>query len=105
MDFNKGAIPIIDVKGIGPSYTKILNRFSIESTGDFLKNTQYPKDRHMLSKKTGIDEKRITKWASICDLIRVEGIAETWSELLIELGIHTVQGLANEDFNNLWSRV
>lgn len=105
MDFNKGAIPVIDVKGIGPSYTNILERFGIRTTGDFLKDAQYPKDRHKLSKLTGIDEKRIAKWASICDLIRVEGIAETWSELLIELGVHNVQGLASEDFTNLWSRI
>ncbi len=105
MDFNTGSIPIIDVKGIGLGYTKILNRFGIETTGDFLKRTQHPASRKKLSKKTGIEEKRIMKWASICDLIRIEGIAETWSELLIELGINSVQELASEDFTNMWNRI
>lgn len=104
MDFKTGAVPITAIEGIGPSYARILSRFNIRTSGDFLRKTIKPRRRHRLSKRTGISEKRIERWASMCDLARIEGITD-YSGSLVDSGVNSVKNLADANLVDLWARL
>jgi len=88
---------IIEVEGIGAHYAKILDGVDIKTTNDLLKACRTPKDRETLSKKTGISGKLILEWANRCDLFRIKGIGEEYSDLLEAVGVDTVVELSKRD--------
>ena len=51
--------------------------------------------------ETGIDGKRILKWANMADLMRISGVGEEYSELLEAAGVDTVKELKHRNAANL----
>ncbi len=93
--------PIIDIEGIGPSFTKKLKAIGINRTDQLLERAAKPKGRKELAKESGIDESKILKWANMADLMRVRGVGEEYSELLEAAGVDTVKELRKRKPENL----
>ncbi|MEH0071865.1 DUF4332 domain-containing protein [Pannonibacter sp. Pt2-lr] len=97
--------PVIDIEGIGPVYAEKLHAVNIRTTADLLDRAKDPKGRETLGAETGIDHKRILKWANMADLMRIKGVAEEYSELLEAAGVDTVKELKHRVPANLAAKM
>lgn len=89
------------VEGIGPKYAQTLHKAGIKTTKQLLDHAAAKKGRKDLAAKTGIDESQLLKWANMCDLMRIKGVGEEYSELLEAAGVDTVKELAKRKADNL----
>ncbi|GGE95404.1 DUF4332 domain-containing protein [Stappia taiwanensis] len=97
--------PIIEIEGIGPVYAEKLTAVGIKTTDDYLERAKDPKGRKALAEETGIDDKRILKWANMADLMRISGVGEEYSELLEAAGVDTVKELKHRNAENLAAKM
>lgn len=97
--------PIATVEGIGPNMAAKLKAAGIKNTMALLDAAREPKGRKALAEKTGIEESRILKWANLCDLMRIKGVAEEYSELLEAAGVDTVKELRNRNAGSLTTKM
>ncbi|MEM1045226.1 MAG: DUF4332 domain-containing protein [Pseudomonadota bacterium] len=96
---------IINVEGIGPSFAKKLKAVGIHTTKALLDRAKTPKGRKQLAADSGIEESKILKWANMCDLMRIRGVAEEYSELLEAAGVDTVKELKHRNAGNLAAKM
>ncbi len=96
---------IADIEGIGPRYTKKLQKAGIRTTGKLLERAASPKGRKEVAGETGLDTKQILKWANMADLMRIKGVGEEYSELLEAAGVDTVKELRNRRPDNLHAKM
>ena len=96
---------IIDVEGIGATYKEKLKAFGVSSTEDLLWLGASPNGREEIVEGTGISEKLILEWVNLCDLMRIKGVGEEYSDLLEEAGVDTVKELRNRNPENLHGAV
>jgi len=96
---------IIEIEGIGPTYAEKLNAAGIKTTDAYLERAKDPKGRKALAEETGIDDKRILKWANMADLMRIKGVGEEYSELLEAAGVDTVKELKHRKPENLAAKM
>ncbi len=89
------------VEGIGPKYAEILKAEGISTTDKFLQAAASKSGRKDLAAKTEISETNILKWANMCDLFRINGVAGQFAELLEGAGVDTVKELRNRNADNL----
>jgi predicted flap endonuclease-1-like 5' DNA nuclease len=92
---------IIDVEGIGVTYTSKLGEMGIDTIEQLLQAGSTPKGRKSISDQTGISSKLILKWVNRADLFRVNGIGEEYADLLEVAGVDTVPELAQRNAANL----
>ncbi len=92
---------IIEIEGIGPSFTKKLKKAGIHTTDALLGRAANKKGRKTVAAETGIDEGKILKWTNMADLMRIKGVGEEYSELLEAAGVDTVKELRNRKPANL----
>ena len=92
---------IIDIEGIGPTYTKKLKAIGVNNTDQLLQRGSSPKGRKELAAQSGLDDGKILKWCNMADLMRIKGVAEEYSELLEAAGVDTVKELRNRNAANL----
>ncbi|CTQ42890.1 DUF4332 domain-containing protein [Roseibium aggregatum] len=92
---------IDEIEGIGPTYAAKLGEVGIKTTAAYLERAKDPKGRKALEEETGIDGKRILKWANMADLMRISGVGEEYSELLEAAGVDTVKELKHRNAANL----
>jgi predicted flap endonuclease-1-like 5' DNA nuclease len=85
--------PITDIEGIGPAYAERLKSLRIRTTSRLLEEAKSPRGRKALAEKTGVEAKRILKWANMADMMRIKGVGEEYSELLEAAGVDTVREL------------
>lgn len=85
--------PITDIEGIGPAYAERLKSLRIRTTSRLLEEAKSPRGRKALAEKTGVEPKRILKWANMADMMRIKGVGEEYSELLEAAGVDTVREL------------
>lgn len=97
--------PIADIEGVGPTYAEKLKAAGIKTTDALLERAKDPKGRKTVAAETGIDESRILKWANMCDLMRIKGVGEEYSELLEAAGVDTVKELRNRKPANLHAKM
>ena len=93
--------PITDIEGIQPESAVTLKSVGIRTTERLLEAAKNPKGRRALSEKTGIDEKRILRWANMADRMRIKGVGEEYAELLQAAGVDTVRELKYRNPANL----
>jgi predicted flap endonuclease-1-like 5' DNA nuclease len=93
--------PISDIEGIEPESAATLKSVGIRTTERLLEAAKNPKGRRALSEKTGIDEKRILRWANMADRMRIKGVGEEYAELLQAAGVDTVRELKYRNPCNL----
>ncbi len=96
---------IIEIEGIGPTYSEKLTGVGIETTDALLEACATPKGRQDLEEKTGIEGKRILRWANMADLMRVSGVGEEYSDLLEAAGVDTVKELRTRNAENLHAKM
>ena len=99
------AYSIIEIEGIGPTYAEKLQAVGIKTTDAYLERAEDPKGRKALAEETGIDDKRILKWANMADLMRIKGVGEEYSELLEAAGVDTVKELKHRKPENLAAKM
>ncbi len=93
---------ILEVEGIGESYTKKLLKVEIKTIEKLLAEGATPKGRKGIAEKTGIAESLVLEWVNHVDLFRIKGVASEYSDLLEEAGVDTVVELANRNPANLF---
>jgi hypothetical protein len=93
--------PINDIEGIESEAAATLKSVGIRTTERLLEAAKNPKGRRDLSEKTGIDEKRILRWANMADRMRIKGVGEEYAELLKAAGVDTVRELKYRNPANL----
>ena len=89
------------IEGVGSKYAAKLAGAGIKNTKQLLEKAASRKGRADLAKATGVEEKLILKWANMCDLMRIKGVGEEFSELLEIAGVDTVKELAKRRPDNL----
>jgi predicted RecB family nuclease len=92
---------IVDIEGIAKTNKAKLGKAGIKTTDDLLKACATPKGRSQTAATTGLSEKQILKWANMADLMRINGIATQYSELLEAAGVDTVKELKHRKPENL----
>jgi predicted flap endonuclease-1-like 5' DNA nuclease len=89
------------IEGVGAKYVAKLDKVGIRNTKQLLEKAATRKGRKDLATESGIDETLILKWANMCDLMRIKGVGEEFSELLERAGVDTVKELAKRRADNL----
>jgi predicted flap endonuclease-1-like 5' DNA nuclease len=89
------------IEGVGPKYAAKLDKVGIKSTKQLLERAATRKGRKDLATESGIDETLLLKWANMCDLMRIKGVGEEFSELLEIAGVDTVKELSKRRADNL----
>ena len=84
---------IADLEKIDPGVVATLKSVGIRTTTRLLEAAKDPKGRKQLAGKTGLDEKRILRWANMADRMRIKGVGEDYAELLQAAGVVTVKEL------------
>ncbi|MCA9282528.1 MAG: DUF4332 domain-containing protein [Phycisphaeraceae bacterium] len=84
---------IEDIEGIGPAFGEKLRAAGVKDTDSLLKMCCTKKGRQDIAAKSGIDEKKILKWANMADLYRIKGVGSEFAELLEAAGVDTVKEL------------
>ena len=85
--------PIADIDGIGPDEAQVLKRVGIRTTAGLLEAAKSPKGRKQLAGATGIDQKRLLRWANAADRMRIKGVGDDYAELIRAAGVDTVREL------------
>ncbi|MCP4164733.1 MAG: DUF4332 domain-containing protein [Chloroflexi bacterium] len=93
------------VEGIGPTYGAKLAEVDITTTEQLLASCKTPAGRKALAESTEISHTLILKWANRCDLFRIKGIGEEYSDLLEVAGVDTVPELAQRNAENLYQKL
>ena len=99
------AIKISDIEGIGAANAKKLAKCNIRSVNALLKSCGSKKGRREAAKVSGIDEKKLLKWANMADLYRIKGVGSEYSELLEAAGVDTVKELSKRNVDNLHAKM
>jgi ribosomal protein L35AE/L33A len=96
---------IVDIEGIGPSFSEKLGVENIHTTNDLLEAGATTKSRKQLAEKTGISPHLILEWVNLADLFRIKGVGEQYADLLEEAGVDTVIELSTRNATNLHAKV
>ena len=96
---------IEEIEGIGPTYGEKLKAAGITNTDHFLKFCCDKKGRAGIAGKTGLSESNLLKWANMADLMRINGVARQYSELLEAAGVDTVKELRTRRADNLSAKM
>lgn len=94
-----------EVEGIGPTYGAKLNASGIATTDDLLEACASPAGRKSTAEISGLTEHQLLKWANMCDLMRISGVAGEYAELLEAAGVDTVKELRNRVPANLAAKM
>jgi len=94
-----------DIEGIGSAYGDRLGKIGIETTSDLLAKGGSKKGRQTIAEKAGIPESLILTWVNHADLMRINGVAGQFSELLEAAGVDTVKEFAMRNPENLHTKM
>lgn len=89
------------IEGVGSVYSEKLNAAGIKTTDDLLAKCASPKGRKEVEEATGIAHGFILKWTNHADLMRINGIAGQFAELLEAAGVDTVKEFRHRVAANL----
>lgn len=99
------AYRIEQIEGIGPAFAAKLTQAGVNTTSSLLESCRSPKDRELLSSRTGIGAEQLLKWANHADLMRISGIGRQFAELLEASGVDTVTELKHRVAENLAAKM
>ena len=92
---------IQQLEGIGPVQTRKLHDAGVTTTDQLLAACGSASGRASFAGEHGMDEAELLRYANLCDLMRVSGVGEEYSDLLEAAGVDTVKELRNRDAANL----
>jgi len=84
---------IMEIDGIAAEYVRSLAKAGITTTEHLLAKTGDAKAREQLAVQTGIGERPLAKWTGLANLMRVKGIGQQYSELLLAVGVNSTEKL------------
>ncbi len=93
--------PITDIEGLDAAAAAALRSVKIRSTAKLLEAAKSPNGRKILAGNTGLDEKRLLRWANMADRMRIRGVRREYAELLQAAGVDTVKELKYRNPANL----
>ena len=93
------------IEGVGAVYGEKLNAAGVKTTENLLAKCATPKGRKELAEETGISDKLILKWTNHSDLMRINGVAGQFAELLEAAGVDTVKELKHRVPANLKAKL
>lgn len=105
IDLDGDAYGIETLEGVGPQTGDLFRGYGVASVGDYLRKLHNVAQRKQAALDLNILIKPLNDWASMCDLLRVEGIDHQFAELMLAAGVETVGHLANSDASTLMSRM
>lgn len=85
------AYKVEQIEGIGPVYAEKLVSAGIKTTDDLLAQCAKPAGRKKVAEATGISHKLILTWTNHADLMRINGVAGQFAELLEQAGVDTIK--------------
>lgn len=97
--------PIDTIEGIGEVYAGKLKEAGISTTEQLLHACGTRSGRSSVAESTGISEKLILTWTNHADLMRINGIAGEFAELLEASGVDTVKELRTRNAENLAAKM
>jgi len=89
------------IEGIGKLYGDKLAQHNIHTTDELLIKGGTKYGRKHLSEISEIPESLILTWVNHADLMRIEGVAGQFAELLEASGVDSVRELAHRNAQNL----
>ena len=95
------AYKIEQIEGIGEVYAEKLATVEIKTTDDLLAQCAKASGRAKVAEATGISEKLILRWTNHADLMRINGVAGQFAELLEAAGVDTVKEFRHRVAANL----
>lgn len=101
VDLDGEGYDIETLEGIGPQTGDLFREYGVSTVGDFLRKLHTPVSRENAAKDLNILVKPIHDWASMSDLLRVEGIDHQYAELAYTSGIFTISQLAKANAEEL----
>ena len=93
------------IEGIGVTYGDRLATLEIHTTMDLLIKGGTKYGRQHIAEKTGIPESLILTWVNHADLMRIDGIAGQYSELLEASGVDTVKEFGHRNAEHLHKKM
>ncbi len=105
VDLDSDIYDIETLEGIGPQTGDLFRGYGISSVGGYLRKLNTPEKREQAAKDLEILLKPLNNWASMSDLLRVEGIDHQYAELTHATGIDTVADLADSYAETLVSNM
>jgi predicted flap endonuclease-1-like 5' DNA nuclease len=93
------------IEGIGVTYGQRLEAIGIHTIADLLAKGGTKSGRLHIAEKTEIPESLILTWVNHADLMRIDGIAGHFSELLEASGVDTVKEFAHRNAENLHEKM
>lgn len=81
------------LNGLGADVIERLKSAGIRTSGKLLDAAKTLQGRKALARQTGIDAKRLLRFANIADKLRVKGLGQGYAELLSHAGVDTVREL------------
>jgi hypothetical protein len=70
---------------------------NIRSTKDLLNATNTQKNIKKISRKTGIDEKKLKEWHDFCDLLQIDGVGPKVAKIMTLCEVKTLKDLEKSD--------
>ena len=93
------------LQGVGPQTGDLLRGYGIKTVGDYLRKMHSPSLREEAAKSLDILVQPLHNWASMADLLRIEGVDQQYAELLFSGDILTVGDLSHCDPDELTPRL
>ena len=81
------------LNGLEADVIERLKTAGIRTSGKLLDSAKSLKGRKELARRTGIEAKRLLRFANLADKLRVKGLGEGYAELLSQVGVDTVREL------------
>ena len=85
--------PIAVIDDIDADDAEVLKSVGIRTAEKLLEAAKSPKGRKLLAAETGLDGKKLLRWANIADKLRIKGMGKGYAGLLCEGGVDTVKEL------------
>lgn len=95
------AYNIQELEGIGPVKSARFKEAGITTTEQLLEKCASASGRAAFAKETGFSTAELLRCANMCDLMRISGVGEEYSDLLEAAGVDTVKELRNRNPANL----
>ena len=85
------------LEGVGPKTGVALRDIGITTIAGFLTNAYLASQRSDIAAKIAVRPKMVDSWASMSDLLRVDGVDHQAAELMHKSGLKNVADLAKQD--------
>ena len=98
-------IQITEIDGIGQGYATILAGAGIETVQDLLDTAGSAEGQTLLSEATSIPRRKIVRWYSVGNFLRIEGLNSDYGDLLYRSGTTTLPALAEKDPSTILAEI